>query len=321
MVVPAVERGGSDARVADVRAFNRFYTAVIGVLDEGLATSPYSLTEARVLFELAHRDATEVSALRRDLGVDAGYLSRILARFTADGLVERARSAVDRRRQLVGLTVAGRAAFARVDALSTAQVGGLLGRLPGAEQDRLLAAMDTVRTLLLPATAAGPISPVGAGAVLLRPPAPGELGWVVQRNGALYAQEYGWNGSYEALVARIVADYAQNRDPAREAAWIAETDGRPVGCVFCVRLDDDTAKLRLLLVEPSARGRGVGGRLVDECLDFARRAGYRRMVLWTNDVLTAARRIYVRAGFTLAEREPHTSFGADLVGENWTRDL
>jgi DNA-binding MarR family transcriptional regulator/GNAT superfamily N-acetyltransferase len=299
-------------RVAAVRAFNRFYTGVIGVLDEGLLDSPYSLTEARVIFELAQRERTEVPELRRRLGLDAGYLSRILARFAADGLVRRDRSAADGRRQVVRLTTAGRRAYRTLDRRSAEQVGKLLAPLPPEGQARLVGAMATIHDLL------GEAQPVG---YVLRAPRPGELGWVVQRHGALYAAEYGWDQTFEALVAQVVGDYATGRDPAREAAWIADRGGEPVGSVFCVRKDDEMAQLRLLLVEPSARGLGIGAGLVEECLRFAQAAGYRRIVLWTNDVLHAARRIYERAGFTLVASTPHHSFGRDLVGQTWERAL
>jgi DNA-binding MarR family transcriptional regulator/GNAT superfamily N-acetyltransferase len=302
-----------EARVAEVRSFNRFYTAIIGVLDEGLLDSPYTLTEARVIFELAQRDSSEVVALRRELGLDAGYLSRILTRFEADGLITRSRAAGDARRQLVRLTDSGRRAYAALDASSAVQIRGLLGRLAEAEQRELLAAMETIRRLVAKAPGAEP--PV------LRAFQPGDLGWVVQRHGVLYAAEYGWDDTFEALVARIVADYVDHRDPDRERAWIAEVAGEPAGCVFCVRKDVATAQLRLLLVEPSARGLGIGTRLVDECVRFTRDAGYRRIVLWTNSVLADARRIYERAGFELVESEPHHSFGQDLVGQFWSLEL
>jgi DNA-binding MarR family transcriptional regulator/GNAT superfamily N-acetyltransferase len=301
-------------RVAAVRDFNRFYTRVIGVLSEGLVRTPYSLTEARVIFELAQRDRTEVTALRRDLGLDPGYLSRMLGRFESDGLVAREMSTVDARRQLVGLTDQGRKAYTTLDHRSAEDIDRLLGRLDESQQRRLLAAMAEVRDLLDGAPKQPP-------ALTLRAPGPGDLGWVVARNGAIYAAEYGWDATYEALVARIVADFVDHRDPGRERGWIAELDGERVGCVFCVKADETTAKLRLLLVEPAARGNGVGGRLVDECLAFARGAGYSAMTLWTNDVLRAARRIYERAGFTLVDSEPHHSFGHDLVGETWRRPL
>jgi DNA-binding MarR family transcriptional regulator/GNAT superfamily N-acetyltransferase len=289
-----------------VREFNRVYTNVIGLLHGRYLDSPYSLTEARVLFELAHGEC-EISSLRGALDIDAGYLSRILARFETDGLITRERSTADARRRVIALTRPGRQAFADLDQRSAADIGTLLGRLTEAEQQRLTVAMGTIREIV---TAGQPT------AFVLRAPEPGDLGWVIQRNGALYAQEYGWDASYEALVARIVADYAGRDDPG-EAAWLAELDGSPAGCVFCMRKSASTAQLRLLLVEPRARGRGLGARLVAECLAFARRAGYTEIVLWTNDILTSARHLYQRAGFELVESEPHHSFGHDLVGQNW----
>jgi DNA-binding MarR family transcriptional regulator/GNAT superfamily N-acetyltransferase len=303
----------ADERVASVRAFNRFYTTVIGVLAEGLLRTPYSLTEARVVFELAQRDETAVADLRRTLELDAGYLSRILARFEADGLAVRQRSGSDARRQVVRLGDRGREAFALLDARAADEVRALLDGLEDEDQRRLVAAMETIRALLERTPRREQL--------VLREPEPGELGWVVQRHGALYAAEYGWDERFEALVARIVADFAEQRDPRRERAWIAELDGAPAGCVFCVRKEERVAQLRLLLVEPRARGAGVGGRLVDECIKFARRAGYGQITLWTNDVLVAARRIYERAGFELVEEERHESFGHELVGQNWLLNL
>jgi DNA-binding MarR family transcriptional regulator/GNAT superfamily N-acetyltransferase len=306
-----------DGRVRAVREFNRVYTNVIGLLHGRYLDSPYSLTEARVLFELAQTGETEhgeseISVLRRSVDIDAGYLSRILARFEADGLITRRRSDSDARRRVITLTTAGEQAFRGLDQRSAEQIGVLLDRLTEAEQQRLTTAMATIQEITQRRDR--------PAAFVLRSPRPGDLGWVVQRNGALYTQEYGWDPSYEALVARIVADYASRADP-REAGWIAELDGAPAGCVFCMRKDDRTAQLRLLLVEPAARGRGLGEHLVAECLAFARRAGYAEIVLWTNDILAAARRIYQRAGFELVDSEPHHSFGHDLVGQNWRRSL
>ncbi|MGH8986578.1 MAG: bifunctional helix-turn-helix transcriptional regulator/GNAT family N-acetyltransferase [Acidimicrobiia bacterium] len=303
----------ADDRVASVRAFNRFYTGVIGVLGEGLLDTPYSLTEARVVFELAQRDATELAELRRALGVDAGYLSRMLARFEADGIATRERSSTDGRRQVVRLTKAGRKTFRLLDQRAVDDVRALLAQLPEDDQRRLVGAMDTIRGVLEGASR--------DETLVLRPPEPGDFGWIIGRNAAVYADQYGWDESYETLVARIVADHLEHHDPRRERAWIAEVGGEPVGAVLCVRKDDDVAQLRLLLVEPGARGLGIGTRLVDECLRFARRAGYARIMLWTNDVLADARRIYERAGFELVEEEPHRSFGHDLVGQIWTRSL
>jgi DNA-binding MarR family transcriptional regulator/GNAT superfamily N-acetyltransferase len=293
------------------RDFNRFYTGVIGILGEGLLDTPYSLTEARVLFELAQRDSCEVAELRRTLGIDAGYLSRMLARFAADGLVSRERSATDARRQVIRLTKSGRATFGRLNTRSIAEIERLLAGLGEDERRRLLAAMGTIRQLLEPAPRT----------LTLRAPVPGDLGWVIYRHGARYAAEYDWDATFETLVARILAEYAERDDQTGERGWIAEVDGEPVGCVFCMRHDDDTAQLRLLLVEPGARGLGIGGALVEACLEFARDAGYRRITLWTNDVLTAARRIYEKAGFTLDDASPHHSFGHDLIGQTWSRPL
>ncbi len=306
-----------EGRVRAVRQFNRVYTNVIGLLRGDYLDSPYSLTEARLLFELAQsgeteRGETEISALRRSVDIDAGYLSRILARFEADGLVTRRRSDTDARRRVITLTSAGEHAFRGLDQRSAAQIGELLDHLTEADQQRLTGAMATIQEITGPRDR--------PAAFVLRSPRPGDLGWVVQRNGAIYAHEYGWDPSYEALVARIVADYAGRAD-SREEGWIAELDGAPVGSVFCMRKDDSTAQLRLLLVEPAARGLGIGERLVAECLTFARRAGYPEIMLWTNGILTAARRIYQRFGFELVDSEPHHSFGHDLIGQNWRLSL
>jgi DNA-binding MarR family transcriptional regulator/GNAT superfamily N-acetyltransferase len=300
--------------VGDVRGFNRFYTRVLGLLRPDLAGSAFGLTEARVLFELAHRDDIAVSELRRELDLDAGYLSRILSGFTASGLAAREKSAADGRRQVVRLTEKGRRAFDELDRLQEGAIDTLLAPLDDGQRTRLVGAMGQIRRMLSKET--------HRAGVVLRPPQPGDLGWVVERHGARYAAEYGWDATFEALVARIVAEFAERRDTRREAAWIAELDGVRVGCVFCTAAEaEHTAQLRLLLVEPSTRGAGVGSRLVDECLRFARRSGYRRITLWTNDVLLGARRIYERAGFGCDRREPHHSFGHDLVGEYWSRDL
>jgi DNA-binding MarR family transcriptional regulator/GNAT superfamily N-acetyltransferase len=300
--------------VDDVRGFNRFYTRVLGLLRPDLAGSAFGLTEARVLFELAHRDDIAVSELRRELDLDAGYLSRILSGFTASGLAAREKSAADGRRQVIRLTEKGRRAFDELDRRQAGAIDTLLAPLDDSQRTRLVGAMGQIRRVLSNET--------HRDGVVLRPPQPGDLGWVVERHGDRYAAEYGWDATFEALVARIVAEFAERRDTRREAAWIAELDGERVGCVFCTAAEaEHTAQLRLLLVEPSARGAGVGSRLVDECLRFARRSGYRRITLWTNDVLLGARRIYERAGFGCDRREPHHSFGHDLVGEYWSRDL
>jgi DNA-binding MarR family transcriptional regulator/N-acetylglutamate synthase-like GNAT family acetyltransferase len=299
--------------VAAIRAFNRFYTARVGALRDGLLATAHPLPEARVLYELGQREQTDAGALRRTLELDAGYLSRLLGRLEEQGLVARERSPADARRQVVALTKQGQAAYATLDERSAAEIATILDGLPARDRARLRAAMDTVREVL-----DGAPRPAG---FVLRPPRPGDYGWVVQRHGALYAQEYGWDESFEALVARVVADYADDHDPEREAAWIAEVAGRPVGSIFCVRRDERAAKLRLLLVEPDARGLGVGQALVDECVRFARAAGYAELVLWTNDVLTGARRLYERAGLALVAAEPHRAFGHDLVGEDWALRL
>jgi DNA-binding MarR family transcriptional regulator/predicted N-acetyltransferase YhbS len=300
--------------VDNVRGFNRFYTRVLGLLRPDLAGSPFGLTEARVLFELAHGDEVAVSDLRRELGLDAGYLSRILSGFTAAGLVAREQAASDGRRQVVRLTSDGQRAFAELDRLQAGAIDALLAPLNDGQRTELVAAMDQIRRVL--------DGDPRRTSLVLRAPEPGDLGWVVERHGARYAAEYGWDATFEALVAHIVAEFAERHDTKREAAWIAELDGERVGCVFCTAADTpETAQLRLLLVEPSARGSGVGTRLVDECLRFAKRSGYSRITLWTNDVLLAARRIYERAGFVCDRREPHHSFGHDLVGEYWSRDL
>ncbi len=309
----AVRRPAIEDPVAAVRAFNRLYTNVIGVLRGGYLNTPYSLTEARLLFELGQRDRTEVSALRRGLDIDAGYLSRILSRFEGDQLVTREKSDTDARRQVIALTAAGRALQQSLDTRAAEEIGALLGRLGEDAQQRLVASMREITQVLT-----GAPSP---RAYLLRAPRPGDLGWVIQRQAAGYAAEYGWDETYEALVARIIADFVDSHDPAREAAWIAEADGQRVGSILCVRKSGTVAQLRLLYVDPAARGLGIGSKLVEECLRFARAAGYTEMTLWTNSVLEQARRIYQRTGFTLTGEEAHHSFGADLVGQNWTRKL
>ncbi|MEO3825067.1 helix-turn-helix domain-containing GNAT family N-acetyltransferase [Actinomadura sp. B10D3] len=300
--------------VGTVRAFNRFYTGVIGVLGEGLVRSPYSLTEARVIFELAQREDTEVLALRRALDLDAGYLSRMLARFEADGLVVRERAAGDARRQIVRLTPQGREVFAMLDGRSVAEIRGLLDGLDPADRRRLVSAMRTIQGILGD-------RPRGGG-FTLRALRPGDLGWVVERNGALYDEECGWDRTYEALVASVVADYVRGHDPERENAWIAESDGVRLGAVFCVRREDDVAQLRLLHVEPDARGTGVGAVLVAECVRFAAEAGYAEIMLWTTALQHAAHRLYERAGFVLTEEEPPVQRFGDVVhGQVWRLKL
>jgi DNA-binding MarR family transcriptional regulator/GNAT superfamily N-acetyltransferase len=318
--------------VARVRAFNRFYTRSIGVLRDSLVGSPFSLVEARLLYELAHRPTEPVSGaagsgavagmegaeLRRLLDLDAGYFSRVVARFDTAGLVSRQAHPGDARRQLLRLTEAGHRAFDDLDERQAKAIRALLVPLSADRRATLTEAMGTIeRTLSAPAR------PLG---VVLRPPEPGDLGWIVARHGALYVRQYGGDPRFEAMVARIVADYAERPDPAREAVWIAEVDGRPAGSIACMTAtengtENDTAKLRLLLVEPSARGMGVGERLVAECLRFAERVGYRRITLWTTSELAAARRIYQRAGFTLDAEAPFDGFGRGVIGQNWSRRL
>ena len=303
-------------RVAAVRRFTRFYTRLIGLLQEVLLHSRFSLAEARVLYELAHREQVTASALAADLDMDHGYLSRILRRFGDDGLLARKRAPDDGRQSLISITAKGRKAFAPLDKGSHDQVAELLARLAPADQERVVGAMATVEALL-GAPPASPRPPV----LLLRQHRPGDMGWVTSAHGALYAREYGWDIAFEALVAKIAAEFIENFDPRRERCWIAEMNGEPVGSVFVVRKSDDVAKLRLLIIDPKARGLGLGKRLVDECLTFAQAAGYQSMTLWTQSVLTAARGIYQRAGFRLVAEAPHHSFGVDLVGETWDIDL
>ena len=297
-----------------VRAFNRFYTRQIGLLDEGLLKSAFSLTEARVLYELAHRDGLTATDLGRDLGLDAGYVSRLLKKFERLQLISRSTLVSDARQSSIALTPAGRNAFAPLNKDSHDQVAALLDRLPASEQDRLVKSMRTVQALL--GESAEPKIPY-----LLRPLQVGDIGWITRRQGMLYAQDYGWDETYEALVAEILAAFVKSFDPKWERSWIAERDGEVVGSVFVVRKSPELAKLRLLYVEPSARGLGIGKRLVEECIGFARAKGYKTLTLWTNDILTAARHIYQVAGFKLIEEEPHHSFGKDLVGQTWDLDL
>jgi DNA-binding MarR family transcriptional regulator/GNAT superfamily N-acetyltransferase len=304
--------------IETVRRFNRFYTRRIGVLHEKLAATRFSLTESRLLWELSQRGRTTAAELARDLDLDPGYLSRLLRAFKDAGLIRSVRSSDDARHLHLTLSAAGKRAFAPLDRQSAADVDTLLAALPDAEQRALLQAMATIETLLGE-------RPRGGAPWLLRPPRSGDLGWVVARHGALYASEYHWDMRFEALVARIGADFVDRFDSDREACWIAEREGANVGCVFLVQARDDssgeavrgTAQLRMLLVEPAARGLGIGARLVDECEHFARAKGYRRIVLWTNSVLTAARAIYAKAGYQLVRSEPHLSFGHALVGETW----
>jgi len=310
-----MDRAVVDSRIATIRAFTRFYTQKIGVLQEGLLKSTFSLAETRLLYELCYRDKPMAKDLARDLGLDPGYLSRILKSFEDRGLLSRKPSKEDGRRTLLTLTRQGRDAFAPLDARSAREVGALIAPLSDADQARLVGSMQTVMDLLGDAPAEPPAP------FLLRMHRPGDMGWVVQSHAAIYAEEFGWNDEFEALVAEIAAKFLRSFDAKRERCWIAERDGENVGSVFLVRESDETAKLRLLLVDPSARGLGLGRRLVEECLRFAKQVGYRRITLWTNDVLVSAREIYQAAGFALVKQERHRSFGKDLVGETWDRDL
>ena len=304
-----------DGRVEAVRRFNRFYTQKIGVLDEGLLHSPYSLTEVRVLYELAHRDRPVAAGLGKELGLDAGYLSRILRGFRAKGLVDRRPSDSDGRQSVLSLTARGRRALAPLEARASEEIAALLKRLPEPRQIRLVGAMRIIESVLEPF--AGSQAPY-----LLRQHQPGDMGWVVQRHGELYAEEYGWNERFEALVAAIVARFIERFDPRRERCWIAERDGERLGSVFLVKDSGLTARLRMLLVEPEARGLGIGSRLVDECVRFARQAGYRRIRMWTQSILLAARKIYRRAGFRVLREEPeHHGFGKNLIAETWELKL
>ncbi len=303
-----------DRRVGEVRAFNRFWTRRIGVLREGYLESPFSLSEVRVLYELAHREETTAKELGAELGLDAGYLSRILRGFGEGGLLRRRASEADGRRSILWLTHSGRAAVASLEERSRRDIGALLGGMSGGEQDRLVGAMRDIEGLF-------GVGSEGGAPYTLRTHRPADMGWVVHRHGVLYAREYGWDERFEALVARIVADFIEGCDPERERCWIAERDGEVVGSVFVVQESAAVAKLRLLLVEPSARGLGLGTRLVEECVGFARDRGYQKLTLWTNSVLHAARRIYEEQGFELVEQEEHRSFGKDLVGQNWELDL
>ena len=300
--------------VAAVRAFNRFYTQQIGVLHESLAKSPFSLTAARVLYELAHREESTATELGDQLGLDPGYLSRILASFKRRGLVRPNPCPADGRQRILQLTKEGAEAFAALNLGSQNDVMHLLGGLAPPEQRQVVGAMQTIERLL------GTQAKSDAS-FILRPHQIGDIGWIVQRHGIIYAQEYGWNEQFEGLVAKIAADFLEAHDPKRERCWIAETEGQNIGCVFLVTNTKTVAQLRLLLVEPRARGLGIGKRLVTECVRFARQAGYRKIRLWTNNVLLAARSLYEKAGFRLTHEQPHRSFGAKLVGETWELNL
>ncbi|HSR93172.1 MAG TPA: helix-turn-helix domain-containing GNAT family N-acetyltransferase [Gemmatimonadales bacterium] len=310
-----------NSRVDAIRRFNRFYTRRIGVLNQGLLDSPFSLAEVRLLYELANRESSTPTELGKALEIDAGYLSRLLQGLERRGLIARLASRTDGRQRCLRLTPKGRRAFASLDAEANRQVETWLRDLSAPSQAKLVEALETVRRQLDPALEQSSPKP---GIIMLREPRAGDMGWVVHRHGVLYAQEYGWDWRFEALVSRIVADFVEQFDPARERCWIAEGDqGEILGSVFLVKYPErsDTAKLRLLLVEPSARGRGIGRRLVAECTRFATQAGYQRITLWTNDVLHAARHLYEEAGYQLVHEEPHQLFGEGLVGQTWELKL
>lgn len=303
-----------DRRVAAVRRFNRFYTQRIGVLEDGYLDSPFSLAEVRVLFELAHRRQTTAGELARDLGLDPGYLSRILRRFSRRGFVAVSPVPHDRRQRLLSLTARGSDAFAPLNARSRDDIGALLAPVPDGQQRRLVDAMRTIERLFGSDDAERP-------PVVIRPHQNGDMGWIVHRHGALYAQEFGYDEHFEALVAEVVAAFLRHHDPKRERCWIAEQDGEIVGSLLLVRHSEDTAKLRLLLVEPAARGQGIGSRLIAACIRFARSVNYRTITLWTQSELLAARRVYEQAGFHRVAEEPHCSFGHDLIAETWELTL
>jgi len=304
----------SEERVQAVRQFSRFYTKRIGVLQERLLGSDYSLTEVRVLYELASRGHSTASEINADLQLDRGYLSRILRYFSSRRLIARERSGEDARHIGLRLTPKGRSVFASLDAQSSAQVAEMLGHLSEARQRRLVGALREAQDALSENSPPAP-------SLVLRSHRPGDMGWVIHRHGALYAEEYGWDETFEALVAEIAAHFVKNFDPKRERCWLAELNREPVGSVLLVKHTDEIAKLRLLLVEPSARGLGVGRRLVEECVQFARRSRYQKITLWTQSILTQARKIYERAGFILVKSEPNQAFGRELIGETWELDL
>jgi len=301
-------------RVESVRRFNRFYTRQIGALSEHLLESPFSLAEARIIYELAQREKATATGLGVELGLDAGYLSRLLAAFKKRGLISRKPSETDGRQSDIRLTEKGRKAFAELNGRSHNDIEALLGRLSPVEQSRLIGAMRVIEGLL-------GAQPERKVPYIIRPHQPGDMGWVTHRHGVIYNEEYGWDEEFEALVAEITAKFIRNYDPKFERCWIAERGGEIAGCVFLVKKSKTVAQLRLLLVEPSARGMGIGRRLVNECVRFARQSGYKKIMLWTNSLLDAARHIYEEAGFRLVQEEPHHSFGHDLVGQNWELKL
>jgi DNA-binding MarR family transcriptional regulator/GNAT superfamily N-acetyltransferase len=304
----------SSSTIATLRAFNRFHTRLVGALDQRILDSPHSLTESRILFEIAHADALTAADLAKDLRLDPAYLSRALSKLAAAKLIDRKPSLTDGRALTLRLTRQGRRAFDALDRASSAEARALLGPLSAAERARVVGAMTTIMTLL-------DGKPVRDAALVIRPNAPGDIGWIIHRQAAIYAAEYGWDESFEALVAEIAGAFLKSSDARRERCWVAERDGEIVGSIFLVDAGQGVAKLRLLYVEPDARGLGIGRRLVEEVLRFAKGVGYQRVTLWTNDVLASARRIYEAAGFRLTSSESHHSFGKDLVGQIWDKTL
>jgi len=301
-----------EERINAIRHFNRFITRQVGALREGLLHSPYSLTEARILFEIANNDDITAADLTKELGLDAGYLSRILNRLEERGLVYKERSLKDGRQRMLKLTSDGKNAFSLLNSRSYNEIAELLSELSETEQQQLVGAMKTIEQLLSKNKGLKFSAPY-----FLRQHEPGDMGWVVHKHGVLYSREYGWDERFEALVSKIVSDFINNYNPKRERCWIAEMNGEVVGSVFVVEENKDVARLRLLLVDPKARGIGLGTQLVEECIRFARRVGYKKLVLWTNSVLKEARRIYQKKGFKLVAEEKHHSFGQNLIGETW----
>ncbi|MGH6666063.1 MAG: bifunctional helix-turn-helix transcriptional regulator/GNAT family N-acetyltransferase [Pseudolabrys sp.] len=304
-------------RTDAVRRFNRFYTRQIGLLRKNYLDSPYSLGEMRLFYEITHAGARTASEIARALDLDAGYLSRVLGKFEKQGLITRKASKEDARQSRIALTARGVRTFAPYERRSQQQAGAILGKLDGAEQAKLVVAMRTIENLL----EGNPAAPKPKRDYILREPRPGDLGWIVSRHAELYAQEYGWVEPFEGLCAQIVADFVSKYDPARERCWIAELNGENVGTVMLVKDSDEVARIRLLLVDPNGRGIGLGARLVDECVRFARSAGYKKITLWTHSVLTAARHIYEKAGFKLTSSEPRHSWSQDVVAEFWDLEL
>jgi DNA-binding MarR family transcriptional regulator/GNAT superfamily N-acetyltransferase len=320
----ASKNSSSPNRVATVRRFNRFYTRQIGVLRKTYLDSPYSLGEARVLYEIWRNRSTTARDIGRALDIDAGYLSRVLRNFEKRGLIQRKASKNDARQNLLTLSPRGHSAFAPLEQRSQRATAAMLGKLEAADQARLIAAMTTIETLL-----DGDSSPGGDSQAqsaddqnyILRAPRPGDFGWMVKRHAELYAQEYQWTDPFEGLCAQIVADFANKYDTKRERCWIAEIGGDNVGCVFLANETATIARIRLLLVDPKARGLGLGAKLTDECIKFARKTGYKKITLWTHSVLTAARHIYEKAGFKLMRSEKHHSWGRPVVSEHWDLEL